>query len=130
MNQVKAEGEPDAESANSPMPVTTEIIPPERPVSTSTAGENEPIEEGVEGEEEEEILSPEDENVRREWGGNCTTVDWERCNKIRQIVVLDVINNQFQRKNLELDCLLEPILCLTNGWTGIKKVMMCRYSFF
>lgn len=118
MNQVKSEGEPDAESSNTPMPITTEIIPPLRAVSID---ENAPVGEGVEGEEEIEILSPEDENVRREWGGNCTTVDWERCNKIRQIVVLDVINNQFQRKNLELDCLLEPILCLTNGWTGIAN---------
>lgn len=117
MNQVKSE-EPDAESSNTPMPITTEIIPPLRTVSID---ENAPVVEGVEGEEEIEILSPEDENVRREWGGNCTTVDWERCNKIRQIVVLDVINNQFQRKNLELDCLLEPILCLTNGWTGIAN---------
>ncbi len=122
MNQVKSEGE--TESSNTPMPITTEIIPPLRPVSTDV---NAPVVEGVEGEEEEEILSPEDENIRREWGGNCTTVDWERCNKIRQIVVLDVINNQFQRKNLELDCLLEPILCLTNGWTGMGNSCYVLY---
>lgn len=76
------------------------------------------------GEEEEEILSPEDENVRREWGGNCTSKDWERCNKIRQIVVIDVIHTQFQRKSLELDCLIEPILCLRNGWTSNVSLVM------
>lgn len=69
-------------------------------------------------EEEEEYLSPEDASVRKEWKGNCTAVDWNRCNKIRQINVQNVINNQFQTKHLELNCLKEPILCLKNGWTA------------
>lgn len=124
VSTMKPPPEPDAEYIDANGTVTSDkedspqaVVPPEAsPANPSSNGE---------GEEEEEILSPEDEGVRREWGGNCTTKDWERCNKIRQIVVLDVINNQFQRKNLELDCLLEPILCLRNGWTCNRCHIMC-----
>jgi len=101
---------------NDTLPMTTEAIPPERVESE--------VSEDPEG-TTEFPLTPEDENIRKEWGGKCMVTDWNRCNKVRQIVVIDVINNQFERKNMELDCLLEPILCLTNGWTANRCHIIC-----
>ncbi|CAL8095718.1 unnamed protein product [Orchesella dallaii] len=116
--------EPDAEyinlnettnGVNNSIPTSSEAIPPVR-----TPPEVSPTKEVAEA-----TLSPEDATIRHEWGGNCTVSDWNRCNKIRQIVVIDVINNQWERKNMELDCLIEPVLCLRNGWTANRCHIIC-----
>ncbi|ODM98893.1 hypothetical protein Ocin01_07788 [Orchesella cincta] len=120
MSQVRQSEEPDAEyvnlneTTNGTIPTTSEAIPPERAAPEIS-----------EDEVTEEPLSPEDANIRKEWGGNCMVSDWNRCNKVREIIVQNVINNQFQTKHLELDCLLEPILCLTNGWTANRCHIIC-----
>lgn len=115
------EPDPDAEYIHTHLDETQADSPAPASAEKSTAMETITVIPETVGSGEvttEEVLTPEDENVRREWGGECTAIDWNRCNKIRQIVVLDVINNQFERKNLELDCLVQPVLCLKNGWTA------------
>jgi len=118
MSQVRqdeqADGEePDAEYVNlnetNLVNDTLRAITEALPVDSEMSDNEEPT---------EEPLSPEDENIRKEWGGTCMVTDWMRCNKIENIIMLEVINTPFQKKDLRMNCLTEPTLCLRNGWTA------------
>ncbi|CAL8071489.1 unnamed protein product [Orchesella dallaii] len=116
--------EPDAEyinlnettnDVNNSLPTSSEAIPPVRIAPEVSLTE----------EVTEAPLSPDDQYVRDEWNGTCMAADWKRCSKIKQIVVIDVIHTQFERKNMSMDCLNQPTLCLTNGWTANRCHIVC-----
>jgi len=77
------------------------------------------------------FLSPEDSNILEEWGGNCTLADWDNC-KVKKAWFGYYVNpkyadggNETKWLHFELDCKLEPPLCMNNGWTVNRCHILC-----
>jgi len=80
-----------------------------------------------ESETEVQRLSPEDLKTRENWGGNCTTKDWNHCKFVKTWFgyYIDEKDSANREKYYEIDCILEPKFCMRNGWTVSRCHLLC-----
>jgi len=67
------------------------------------------------------------EPVLEEWGGNCTQRNWKKCSKMKVFssYIRDENKPGKEMKYVEIDCRLQPILCLKNKWTVTRCQILC-----
>jgi hypothetical protein len=73
------------------------------------------------------FLTQEDRMTQEEWGGNCSLADWDRCKVIKTWFgnYMDKSDPEHLWKQSELDCILQPVLCMKNGWTVNRCHVLC-----
>jgi len=73
------------------------------------------------------LVTQGDKLTQEEWGGNCTLANWDKCKVVKTWFgwYLDKVENEMKWKHLELDCVLEPVLCMKNGWTVNRCHILC-----
>jgi hypothetical protein len=74
-----------------------------------------------------ENVKNETEPIAPEWGGNCTETNWIGCSSLKTYfgAYVDPKDPTKTVKHHEIDCKIQPILCLKNGWTVTRCQILC-----